>query len=287
MSEIGVSGSSIHDNFKFTAMKRKNPSVVLTIAGFDPSSGAGISADLMTFSALGYFGVAAITALTVQSTLAVRYVEPVRSILLSQTLDELWSDFNIRAIKLGMLGTAEVVLAVARFLEQVRCKVVVVDPVFISSSGMPLLDASGIKTLKHRILPLATVITPNWDEAQRLTGIRAETPEQWEKIAVKLQSMGPTSVIITGGHSPANEDLALGPKGKIIRIKGPKVHSRAGHGTGCIHSSALTCYLLENSDVFEAARLAKRYVRMAFKNAPGLGHGNGPLGTGIAYTTKR
>jgi len=263
-------------------MKRQKPKVVLTIAGFDPSSGAGISADLKTFSAMGCFGLAAITSLTAQSTRGVKQVEPVNGGLLSLTLDELWADFAVRAIKVGMLGSVEVAQAVAKFLKRVRCKVVIVDPVLVSSSGMQLLPAQSLKVLVRQIFPLATVITPNWDEAQRLTGISAKTKKQMELVALNLRAMGPKSVIITGGHSPANEDMVLGPSGDVIWIKGQKLRSRATHGTGCVYSSALTCYLLGNNDLIEAARLAKLYVRNAIKNAPALGHGQGPLGSGTS-----
>ena len=166
------------------------PPVVLTIAGFDPGSGAGITADIKTIAAHGCYGVACITALTVQSTGGVRRVETVDAGLVTETLAELASDVEIAAVHVGMLGSGKVVRAVADFLEQQKLPNIVLDPILKSSSGADLLDAAGARLLTEKLIPLATVLTPNVDEASALTGLPVTDPEQMRAAARKLHEMG-------------------------------------------------------------------------------------------------
>lgn len=250
--------------------------VVLTIAGFDPSSGAGITADLKTIAAHGCFGVACITALTVQSTQGVRQVAPVDANVVRDTLNELAADVTIGGIRIGMLGSAEVATAVADFLEQlVLLPAVVLDPVLVASSGAKLLDDAGVEVLRKRLLPLCTVVTPNLPEAITLTGLAAETPA--DQLAHALQDSGAKFVIITGGHSDSNDDLLATERGETVLIPGEKVRSQSTHGTGCAYSAALACNLALGKDLTDAARQAKEYVAEAIRQAYSVGKGKGPL----------
>ena len=183
------------------------PPVVLSIAGFDPSSGAGVTADIKTIAAHGCYGVACVSALTVQSTAGVRRVDPIAADLLSETLEELASDLEISAVRIGMLGSAKVVWAVADFLAKHRLRNVVLDPILRSSSGATLLAPAGASLLAEKLIPLATVVTPNVDEASALTGLAVTNLEQMRAAAHKLHELGASSVVITGGHLDKAIDL--------------------------------------------------------------------------------
>jgi hydroxymethylpyrimidine/phosphomethylpyrimidine kinase len=184
-----------------------SPPVVLTIAGFDPSSGAGITADIKTIAAQGCYGVACITALTVQSTRGVKRVEWVSPMVLSESLNELTQDMEIRAVHIGMLGNGESAKVVAEFMGKRRLPNVVLDPILKSSSGTDLLDRDGQEILKTRLLPLVDLITPNVDEAAALTGMPVTNLDQMHKAADKLHSMGAKALVITGGHLEKATDL--------------------------------------------------------------------------------
>src|SRR5271155_3730444 len=189
----------------------EKPTVVLTIAGFDPSSGAGVTADIKTIAAHGCYGVACITAMTVQSTAGVVRVEAVDASLVTETLQELASDIPIAAVHIGMLGSGKVVKAVAEFLGQRSGKNklpnVVLDPILKSSSGAGLLDAAGTRLLVEKLIPLADVITPNVDEAAVLTGLKVTDLDEMRAAAAKLHQMGSAAVVITGGHLEKATDL--------------------------------------------------------------------------------
>jgi hydroxymethylpyrimidine/phosphomethylpyrimidine kinase len=173
------------------------PPVVLTIAGFDPSSGAGITADIKTIAAHGCYGVACITALTVQSTAGVRRTKATDTSLVTETLEELNQDVDIAAVRIGMLASATVAQAVATFLEKARLPNVVLDPILKSSSGADLLERSGTRVLTERLLPLCAIVTPNVDEAAALTGLPVTNPEEMRAAAAKLNAMGAPSVVVT------------------------------------------------------------------------------------------
>ena len=265
------------------APRAKTP-VLLTIAGFDPSSGAGVTADLQTFAAHGCFGVACITALTVQSTTGVRRVHPVSGVFVRETLSELVADLPIAAVKIGMLGSAEVVDAVAGFLQRHRPKHVILDPILKSSSGAKLLAPSAIGRFTRKLLPLATVVTPNLDEAAVLTGMRVRSLSDMRAAAKKLDALGARAVVVTGGHLDEPVDLvsvAAWHRGEpfldSVEIRGRKVRSRSTHGTGCAYSAALAANLALGKDLPEAAGAAHRYVARAIATSRRLGRGNGPL----------
>lgn len=266
-------------------MPRRTPPVVLTIAGFDPSSGAGATADLKTIAAHGCYGVACLTALTVQTTQGVRSVEPVPARLVAATLRELAHVFKFDAVKIGMLATAPVVDAVVRFLDRVRPPNVVLDPVLKSSSGAELLDhelldRKGRQRLSKRLLRLATVITPNLDEAADLSGLPVNSPAGMKSAAERLHQMGVRNVVITGGHLGQPVDLLsmADARGRHqVEFASRRVRSTATHGTGCAFSSAVACNLALGKSLRDAVRLAKEFVTQTIRHAFKVGSGAGAL----------
>jgi hydroxymethylpyrimidine/phosphomethylpyrimidine kinase len=262
----------------------EKPPVVLTIAGFDPSSGAGVTADIKTIAAHGCYGVACITAITVQSTAGVRRVEALDPALVSETLDELASDIAIAAVHIGMLGTAKVVKAVVEFLGQRsgRNKLpnVVLDPILKSSSGADLLDAAGTQVLIEKLIPLADVITPNVDEAAILTGLKVTDLDEMRAAAAKLHQMGSAAVVITGGHlEKATDLLSFTTKGGVEEevFKAERQRSNSTHGTGCAFATAMSCHLALDRGLAEAALLAKTYVTAAIAAGHPVGRGTDPV----------
>ncbi|HEV3306729.1 MAG TPA: bifunctional hydroxymethylpyrimidine kinase/phosphomethylpyrimidine kinase [Candidatus Sulfotelmatobacter sp.] len=262
----------------------ETPPVVLTIAGFDPSSGAGVTADIKTIAAHGCYGVACITAITVQSTAGVRRVESVDASLITDTLQELTSDMPIRAVHIGMLGAAKVVRAVADFLGQRSGKAklpnVVLDPILRSSSGADLLDAAGTKVLIEKLIPLVDVLTPNVDEAAVLTGLKVTDLDEMRAAAAKLHEMGSAAVVITGGHLDKAIDLLSfttkqGTEQEVFKAE--RQRSNSTHGTGCAFATAMACHLALERGLPEAALLAKTYVTAAIAAGHPLGRGTGPV----------
>jgi len=262
----------------------EKPTVVLTIAGFDPSSGAGVTADIKTIAAHGCYGVACITAMTIQSTAGVRRVEPVDSTLVTETLQELASDIPIAAVHIGMLGSGKVVRAVAEFLGQrpgkARLPNVVLDPILKSSSGAELLDAPGTKLLIEKLIPLADVVTPNVDEAAVLTGLKVTDLDEMRVAAAKLHEMGSAAVVITGGHLEKAIDLLSFTTKRGVEeevFKAERQRSNSTHGTGCAFATAMACHLALDRGLAEAALLAKTYVTAAIAAGHPLGRGTGPV----------
>jgi hydroxymethylpyrimidine/phosphomethylpyrimidine kinase len=263
----------------------ERPPVVLTIAGFDPSSGAGVTADIKTIAAHGCYGVGCITAMTVQSTAGVRRVEAVDAGLVTETLEELAADIPIAAVRIGMLGSAKVVRAVVEFLGSRSGKTgklpnVVLDPILRSSSGAELLDAAGTRMMIEKLIPLADVITPNVDEAAVLTGLKVADLDEMRAAAAKLHSMGANAVVVTGGHLEKAIDL-LSFKGKDGLeeevFKAERQRSNSTHGTGCAFATAMACHLALGRGLAEAALLAKTYVAAAIAAGHPLGRGTGPV----------
>ena len=256
------------------------PPVVLTIAGFDPSSGAGVTADIKTIAAHGCYGVACITALTVQSTSGVRRIKPLSPDLVAETLKELTSDVAIAAVHIGMLGSGRIVRAVAEFLAKEKPQNVVLDPILKSSSGTDLVDRTGARLLIEKLLPLATVVTPNVDEASALTGLAVTNPEQMRAAATKLQAMGAEAVVITGGDLEKAIDLLSFTSKRGIEqeiFKSDRQRSNSTHGTGCAFATAVACHLAQGRGLPEAVLLAKAYVSAAIANAHPMGRGTGPV----------
>ena len=257
--------------------QKKQLPVVLSIAGHDPSSGAGITADIKTIAAHRCYGVTCITALTVQSTRGVRRVDPVEGRVITETLDQLMDDLDIAAIKIGMLGSEEAAKAVAAFLKRYSLRFVVLDPIVRSSSGAELISRDGLQIVKDRILPRAYVTTPNIDEAAALTGLNVTTEDEMERAALRLHEMGAGNVIVTGGHLDPPNDL-LSQRGKpVTLLKGHTVPGRSTHGTGCAFSTALACNLAMGKNLVTAAKAAKQFVETALSKAPAIGKGIGPI----------
>jgi hydroxymethylpyrimidine/phosphomethylpyrimidine kinase len=265
---------------------------LLTIAGHDPSSGAGITADLQTFAAHRFFGTSAITALTVQSTLGVEEIRPADPAFLRRALDHLVADLPPVGIKIGMLGSSEIAAAVAGFLAAVRpqegkskagnqppsATPIVLDPILRASSGADLLPPHAIETLHHQLLPHVTWITPNWSELSALTSQPVETLAQAEAATQHLAARHPhLHIVATAGDHAQPTDLLRLPSGDFHRFAGEHLDSTSTHGTGCAFSSALLCHLVLRDTPIEAVRNAKHFVTEAIRNAPNLGHGKGPL----------
>ncbi len=252
------------------------PPIVLTIAGFDPSSGAGITADIKTIAAHECYGVSCITALTVQSTQGVRRVQAVNPEIVAETLQELISDLEVAAVHIGMLGTAEVVAVVADFLGRVKLPHVVLDPILKSSSGADLL----LQLLIERLIPLAEMTTPNLDEASVLTRLPVKNLDQMRVAAAKLHSLGAANIVITGGNLEKATDLLSFTTSRGVEreiFKAERLTSNSTHGTGCAFSTALACHLAHGRGLPEAVLLAKADVAAAIANAHPLGSGVGPV----------
>ena len=256
------------------------PPVVLTIAGFDPSSGAGITADIKTIAAHHCYGVACITALTVQSTSAVRRVKPVDSSLIRETLDELVADIEVASVHIGMLGSGKVADAVAAFLHQANLPHVVLDPILQSSSGADLLDEPGKRVLIERLVPLAEVVTPNLKESGALTGIPVGNIEQMREAAARLHALGAANLVVTGGDLEKATDLLSFTTAQGIEqevFKAARQKSSSTHGTGCAFATAVACHLAHGRGLPEAVLLSKAYVASAIVHAQSVGRGVGPL----------
>ena len=256
------------------------PPVVLTIAGFDPSSGAGITADIKTIAAHECYGVSCITALTIQSTRGVRRIEALDPTLIAETLQELVLDLAVGAVHVGMLGNARVVEVVADFLSHACLPHVVLDPILKSSSGADLLDRAGTQLLIERLLPLAELVTPNLDEASALTGMAVTNLHQMREAAACLHGLGATNVVVTGGHLEKAIDLLSfrtdrGTETEVFKAE--RQRSNSTHGTGCAFATALACHLAHGRGLPEAVLLSKAYVSAAIANAHPMGQGVGPL----------
>ena len=257
------------------------PPVALTIAGFDPTSGAGATADLQVFASYGLFGTACLTALTVQSTVGVTRVEVMGARLLEEMLHELTRDMPPAGVKIGMLGDAAVTRVVAEFvrgMRETRVVPVVVDPVLRSSSGAQLLEDAGVRVLVESLLPEARCVTPNRAELAVLLGREAIAAKDLVEAAAELlQRTGAESVVVTGGDEEIPRDLVLERNGEPVWLAGERVETAATHGTGCAFSSALLSRLVIGDELLAAAREAKAFVERSLRSAPGLGDGRGPM----------
>ncbi|HLK51655.1 MAG TPA: bifunctional hydroxymethylpyrimidine kinase/phosphomethylpyrimidine kinase [Bryobacteraceae bacterium] len=251
-------------------------SVALTIAGSDPSGGAGIQADLKTFHQFGVYGEAVVTLLTVQNTVRTDRVEVMPPELVFEQIRAVLDDIPPAALKTGSLGSAEVVHAVARALEGYLAPLVI-DPVLINKHGVALASESAWTALESELLPHAALLTPNVPEAEALTGIRIQTPEDMRKAALRLREMGARDVLIKGGHlaGPPTDVLLVADSWHEFRA--PRLETRHTHGTGCAYSAAITACLARGMRLRDAVARAKQYINEAIRTAPGLGHGSGPV----------
>lgn len=262
-----------------------SPPIALTIAGHDPSSGAGITADLQVFSAYRLFGTSVITALTVQSTLGVEAISPVPAGVFRDALNHLHADLQPVGVKIGMLGSAETALETLKYLQQVHAEAyskpkipIIFDPVLKSSSGASLLEAGGIEILRSRLLPAVTWITPNWPELAVLAGRSVSSIADAEAAASLLGKAYPDLyLVVTGGDQDRPVDLLRLPDGQFHHLAGEHIESTSTHGTGCAFSSALLAEIILGKTPISAVQRAKSYVEQAIRSAPLVGHGRGPL----------
>jgi hydroxymethylpyrimidine/phosphomethylpyrimidine kinase len=248
----------------------------LTIAGSDPSGGAGIQADLKTFSRFHVYGMSVITALTAQNTLGVAGVMEVPPAFVASQLDVVLSDIHVDAVKTGMLWSAGTVEVVAQKIKQHQLRNLVVDPVITSTSGRPLLDKEGAGALCRMLLPLALVVTPNKPEAEILTGKTMSNPDDMEEAALRIHAMGPQFVLIKGGHwaGPEATDLLFDGK-DFSHLRAERIESQHTHGTGCVLSAAVTAGLASGKNVREAVQEAKSFITEAIRHGLNLGKGTG------------
>lgn len=254
---------------------RRSPPAVLSIAGSDSGGGAGIQADLKAFAHAGVHGMTAITAITVQNTVGVTGVYPLPPEAIVEQVRSVAEDIGVDAVKIGMLGTVETIEAVARALELTGDAPVVLDPVMVAESGARLLDEDAVDALRARLLPRATVVTPNVPEA-RVLAQAAEGAEP-EELARAIRRLGPGAVVVTGGHREEAIDVFFDGE-RLERLAGERHPGGAAHGSGCTHSSTLAAHLALGHDPLEAARAAKRVASDAVRDGlRELGAGAGPV----------
>jgi hydroxymethylpyrimidine/phosphomethylpyrimidine kinase len=254
----------------------------LSIAGFDGSGGAGIQADLKTFSAFGCYGMTVLTALPIQNTCGVRKCYDIPLQAIEDQLNTIFDDIIPDSIKIGMLFNSEIIELIASVLKQRAINIpIVLDPVTLAKSGDPLLVPEAVETLISLLMPMATLITPNIPEACTFTGIDASSDEQMITVAQKLLDFGPQYVLLKGGHlkTPESNDLLLGSDGVHHWLKSPRIDSKNTHGTGCTLSAAIAACLAKKIDIVKSCTIAKTYLFNAIKAAKNetIGKGNGPV----------
>jgi hydroxymethylpyrimidine/phosphomethylpyrimidine kinase len=250
--------------------------VALTIAGSDPSGGAGIQADLKTFHQFGVYGEAVLTLLTVQNTRGVQRIECLDPELVADQIRAVVGDIPPAAAKTGALGNRAIIEAVAKLAGDFSFPLIV-DPVMLSKNGAALLAADALDALKTFLLPHVFLLTPNLEEASILTGAEVRDPAGMRQAAEKLVRMGPAAVLVKGGHLAGDPIDILFHGGEWTEFTAPRIETRHTHGTGCTFSAAITASLAAGQDLPEAVRRAKRYVTEAIRNNPGLGADSGPL----------
>ena len=259
---------------------------VLTIAGSDSGGGAGIQADIKTISAMGCFATSAITAVTVQNTLGVKAVHPVPLDILEGQIDAVLSDIGTDAIKIGMLYSLEVVNIVANMIEKYQVKNIVVDPVMVSTSGYRLIEENAIEVIKHRLIPLSRVVTPNIPEAEILVGCKISSEEDFDKVARRLSHNSGVSVLLKAGHLDGDylvDYFYNAENGTMTTLPSKRVETQNTHGTGCTLSSAFAAALAKEDDLTLAAKSAKKYVEQAiiYGAEYKIGGGYGPINHGF------
>jgi len=251
--------------------------VVLTVAGSDSGGGAGIQADLRTFAAHGVHGTSAITAVTAQNSVAVLDWVALDPRMVVAQMEAVASDMPVAAAKTGMLATAAIVSAVAAALERLRLPLVVVDPVMIAKSGDRLLDRDAETAYRERLLPLATVVTPNLPEAESLLGRPVRTLAEMREAARALRAMGPRAVVVKGGHLEGDAVDVFWDGERMEDLSAPRVATKNTHGTGCTYSAAIAARLALGDPLLDAVRGAKAYLTEAIRRSYSVGRGHGPV----------
>jgi hydroxymethylpyrimidine/phosphomethylpyrimidine kinase len=255
---------------------------VLTIAGFDGSGGAGIQADLKTFSALGCYGTTALTAIPIQNTLGVKSVYSLSANCVKEQIEAILEDISIDAIKIGMLHRQEIIEAVTSMLSMTKNISIVLDPVMVAKSGDDLLLSDAIKTMQTLLFPMVTVLTPNLLEASKFLGRKISNPQEMEEGAKALVEMGPQAIVIKGGHlqGDCKDCLVLrNHKSDIHWFTEPRIATKNTHGTGCTFSAAIAAFLARGSSIVDAVKEAKLYLTEAIQTGARItiGKGSGPV----------
>lgn len=254
------------------------PRVALTIAGSDSGGGAGIQADLKTFQRFGVYGTSALTLVTAQNTQGVRALHLLPRELVVKQIATVAEDFDVRAAKTGALGSEELIDAVVAGLEAHPFPHLVVDPVMISKHGAPLLADGAIDLLKRKLLPRATLVTPNLHEAMALLGGPVESREKMREAARAVCGLGAAAALVKGGHLPGDEAVDVFYDGaEFVEVSGPRIDTPHTHGTGCTYSAAITALLARGEAMIDAVSQAKDFMSRAIASAPGLGHAHGPV----------
>ncbi|HEU0094732.1 MAG TPA: bifunctional hydroxymethylpyrimidine kinase/phosphomethylpyrimidine kinase [Vicinamibacteria bacterium] len=251
--------------------------VVLTVAGSDSGGGAGIQADLLTFAAHGVHGTSAITAVTAQNSVAVLDWVALDPRMVVAQMEAVASDMPVAAAKTGMLATAAIVSAVAAAIERLRLPLVVVDPVMVAKSGDRLLDRDAETAYRERLLPLATVVTPNLPEAESLLGRPVRTLAEMREAARALRAMGPRAVVVKGGHLEGDAVDVFWDGERMEDLSAPRIATKNTHGTGCTYSAAIAARLALGDPLLDAVRGAKAYLTEAIRRSYSVGRGHGPV----------
>lgn len=249
----------------------------LSIAGSDSGAGAGIQADLKTFSALGVYGTTVITAVTAQNTLGVSAVQAMDPKMVGAQIDAVLSDIGADAVKVGMLPNEDVITVVADKLREYKCRNIVLDPLLYSTGGFPLSCSSSLDGLIEKIFPLTDILTPNLSETERLTCISADSVGEMKRAARALHSLGPQNVLVKGGHLEGPPVDVFFDGENYLVLEGERIETPHNHGTGCTLSSAIAAYLAKGLSPAEAVRRAKEFVTQAIRHAFSIGQGKGPL----------
>lgn len=263
--------------------ERPKPPVCMSIAGVDPSGGAGVYADIATFVAFGCYPTAVISSITFQNTAAVFGAEPLPAASVRGQAEPVFEDLPVAAVKTGMLPTKEVIEEAASILAENQIKNLVVDPVVRSTSGFDLIDDAALRSLVERLFPYALIVTPNIPEAERITGVAIEDHEDIVRAAEVMRSFGVHNVLIKGGHlkcvGKENEVATdfLFIDDELTKIEAPFIQTTATHGTGCVLAAAITAGLALGNELENAVRTAKSFVNEAIRTAPMLGKGNSPI----------
>lgn len=254
----------------------------LTIAGSDSSGGAGIQADIKTMTAHGVYAMSAVTALTAQNTTGVTGIMEVTPEFLREQIDDIFTDIYPDAVKIGMVSSSRLIEVIAERLAHYGAANIVVDPVMVATSGARLIGEEAVETLKERLLPMATVLTPNIPEAEVLSGMDVRTAEDMERAAALIGDTYGCAVLVKGGHqlNDANDLLYRG--GRLKWFRGKRIHNPNTHGTGCTLSSAIASNLAKGRDLDASVEMAKRYLSLALSDMLDLGRGSGPMNHAFA-----
>jgi len=249
---------------------------VLSIAGSDCSGGAGIQADLKTFSAHGVFGMSVVTSVVAENTSRVIGIQDVLPDMIKKQIDAIFEDIEVDGVKIGMLSNVENMIAIAEKIQEYKPVNIVVDPVMYAKNGAPLMDNNAIDTLIKTIIPIAHIITPNIPEAEKIADMKIENLKDMHEAAIKINAMGCPNVLIKGGHSSGDATDILYDGRSFSFFKKERINTKNTHGTGCTYSSAITSNLALGFSIVEAITKAKEYVTTAIKYSFDIGKGNGP-----------